>query len=405
LAQERLKCIGRSLSLISDQRSFIHFPQGRRHMQVAILPLLVVAAQAAFRGGSIKDGAELHASSAISPELDAKSDKHFNKDYPLDKRPVADEHYVFNHPYPAVQDSGDYDADFVKDENSDGGKWKAQMEYDTLRSKIRIAKEKLKELKEKMEKEYEDWMKSKDKSAHADEDAHAAGSKAEIARQAAKKAADKVNELEGSSSADGTKIGGSVGDAIKDVKKEMSDLEKCKKNLADAKKRLKQLLKEKDDFEAKKAAAKKAEEDAEKKAEEEEKAAAKADAATAAKAKKAAAEAKAKKAAADKKDKKKQKQIEEEEEEAAFDEAAWQKKLNREKKDYAEALKKYEQELKDVKLTEDQLARAAAELKKFRRPPYVDGNGGVYNVPKSLAFSMRANVALVLAVLVGALVA
>merc|ERR1719453_2509376 len=72
------------------------------------------------------------------------------KDYPFDKRPITDEHYVFDHPYPAVQDSGDFDKDFVKDENSDGGRWQTQMEYDTLRGKIRKAEQKLRELKEKM---------------------------------------------------------------------------------------------------------------------------------------------------------------------------------------------------------------------------------------------------------------
>merc|ERR1719327_133460 len=75
------------------------------------------------------------------------------KDYPFDKRSITDEHYVFDHPYPAVQDTGDFDKDFVKDENSDGGRWDAQMTYDTLRAKINEAKNKLDELKAKMDKE------------------------------------------------------------------------------------------------------------------------------------------------------------------------------------------------------------------------------------------------------------
>merc|ERR1719201_3176303 len=89
---------------------------------------------------------------SLSPHLEPKSDKKFfDKDYPQDKRPVADKYYVFNHPYPAVQDSGDYDKDFIKDENSDGGRWQAQMEYDTLRSQIQKAKDKLDELQKKMD--------------------------------------------------------------------------------------------------------------------------------------------------------------------------------------------------------------------------------------------------------------
>jgi len=370
-------------------------------MHCAILAVLAVSAQAAFLGGAVKQESKLQVQGSISPDVDKSDKKFFGKDYPWDKRPVADEHYVFNHPYPAVQDSGDFDSDFVKDENSDGGKWKAQMDYDTLRHKIRVAKEKLAELKAKMEGTYEDWQKSKETSSVAGRKAAAAGSDSGKAKAAAEAAAKKVNDLEGGSSADGTKIGGEVGDAIKKVQKEMSDLEKCKKALADAKERLKQLLKDKDEFDKKTVAAKEQRDAAQKKADEEDAAEAKADAEAEAKAKKEG------KAVAEKHAKKKAKKVakeKEEEEEAAFDEAAWKKKLDSEKKDHAQALKSYEQELRDVKLTEDQLARAAVELRKFRRPPHVDANGGVYyEDEKSSAFSMQSNAAMLLAVLVAAL--
>lgn len=366
-------------------------------MQWAILAVLAVTTQAAFRGGSAKDVSKVEVRSPLSPDVDKSDKKFFGKDFPWDKRPVADEHYVFGHPYPAVQDSGDFDKDFIKDENSDGGKWKAQMDYDTLRHKIRVAKDKLKELKAKMEKEYEDWMQSKDKSGKAASSASEAGSEAEKAKRAADAAAKKVNDLEGGSSADGTKIGGQVGDAIKKVQKEMSDLEKCKEALRKAKERLKNLLKEKDEFEKKKAAAKTARDAAEKKAAED---AAAADAKDAAAAAKAAKEGKAAENKARKKHDKKVAKAQEEEDEAAFDAAAWQKKLDKEKKDHAQALKNYEQELRDVKLTEDQLARAAVELRKFRRPPHVDANGGVYyDDEKSGAFSFRAGAAVLAAML------
>merc|ERR1719498_2218735 len=97
----------------------------------------------------------------IEPEVEKSDKKFFKKDYTWDKRPVADKYYVFNHPYPAVQDSGDYDKDFVKDENSDGGKWQAHMDYDILRSKIHKEKEKLDKLKKKMEDAYEEWQRAK----------------------------------------------------------------------------------------------------------------------------------------------------------------------------------------------------------------------------------------------------
>merc|ERR1719174_2672469 len=76
----------------------------------------------------------------VSPELQPESSKKFfNKDYPADSRPKA-KGLVFGHPYPAVQDSGDFSEDFVKDENGDRGYWAAQMEYDTLRGKLRKEK-------------------------------------------------------------------------------------------------------------------------------------------------------------------------------------------------------------------------------------------------------------------------
>merc|ERR1712072_923930 len=87
--------------------------------------------------------------------------KFFDKDYPWDKRPKVDVLH-FKHPYPAVQDSGDFDSDYVKDENSDNGSWKAQTEYDRLRHKL--AKEKADvaralEAKKKAEDELHDAVK------------------------------------------------------------------------------------------------------------------------------------------------------------------------------------------------------------------------------------------------------
>merc|ERR1719487_1691696 len=117
-------------------------------MMIAILLLLATEAGATI--------VLRHDAERIVPSLDPKSDKKFmEKDYPFDKRSITDEHYVFDHPYPAVQDSGDFDGDFVKDENSDGGLWDAQMRYDTLRAKIIKEKAKMEKLKKKMEKEYE----------------------------------------------------------------------------------------------------------------------------------------------------------------------------------------------------------------------------------------------------------
>jgi len=88
-----------------------------------------------------------HDQSKISPPLeDVTSDKKFfgppfPADYPEDKRPKVDPTLMNklkgkDQPYPALQSKEDYDADYVKDENSDTGAWQAQFEYDRLRRAI-----------------------------------------------------------------------------------------------------------------------------------------------------------------------------------------------------------------------------------------------------------------------------
>merc|ERR1712083_383127 len=71
---------------------------------------------------------------AVNPSLRPETDKAFNADYPKDHQPVAKR--AFDYPYPIVQDSGDYDKDYVKDENADGGEWKARFNFDKLRTGI-----------------------------------------------------------------------------------------------------------------------------------------------------------------------------------------------------------------------------------------------------------------------------
>jgi len=83
----------------------------------------------------------------ISPPLrDASSDKKFfgppfPADYSEDTRPIPQKSILDklkgpDQPYPALQSKADFDKDYVKDENSDRGAWKAQFEYDYLRKKM-----------------------------------------------------------------------------------------------------------------------------------------------------------------------------------------------------------------------------------------------------------------------------
>lgn len=182
--------------------------------------------------------------SAISPTLRPESDKKFfGKDYPADARPKVDVLH-FKHPYPVVQDSGDFDRDYVKDENSDNGEWKAQTEYDRLRHKLLKEKEDLAkalENKKKAEDELHDAMKrekeheDKVKKEKEDEAKGDAKKKKEHVEH------DKVHEAKtpGGASSDGE-----VKIAAEETKKAMKKLEDCKKELAEARERLKKLMKE-----------------------------------------------------------------------------------------------------------------------------------------------------------------
>jgi len=345
---------------------------------IAVLALILAATGAE---------AAIQRANRISPELEPTSDKaFFGKDYPADKRAVADKYYVFNHPYPAVQDSNDFDFDFVKDENSDGGRWAAQMEYDTLRSKIRAAKKKMDALKAKMDQEYEDWLRSKKEADHHDDTLDKARKAAQAARQAAEKAAKRVNDLEGGSQADGTKTGGSIGRAIVDVQKEMKDLDECKKALAKAKKHFKELLKQRADEDTKAKTAAKKEKGKETKAKQV------ADNAVHKKKEEEEAKPQGKKTGIE------EGKIEQEKQEGKEKDTENTKtEVEVDTKKVSIGRKKYLKELKDVSRTEKQLEEAAKTLKKFRRHPYVDNDGGVYNVPSKSSARLRTPTVLAMA--------
>merc|ERR1719359_460533 len=115
-----------------------------------LLVALTVSSLAHVYGAALKDPARNRAAAALvkvdPPLKDVASDKKFfgppfPADYPDDKRPVVQKSILDklkgpNQPYPALQGKAEFDADYVKDENSDTGAWKAQFEYDTLRRKL-----------------------------------------------------------------------------------------------------------------------------------------------------------------------------------------------------------------------------------------------------------------------------
>jgi len=226
---------------------------GRRNPDEGHLKALqVTAAQAHHRDELIAPAPAPAGSPAGSPGPAVEKDTiFFRKDYPFDKRPKADP-FHFHHPYPAVQDSSEFDADYVKDENSDNGYWKAQTTYDKLRQKAQKEKEDVEkalkrksmdedELKEAMERH------EKEKAAHAEAQKKAAAKK-KAERDAAKAAAAKGEGME----KEEDNIGGAAGEGMeKDLdeasgktKSEMEELEECKKQLKEAQEKLKKLMDE-----------------------------------------------------------------------------------------------------------------------------------------------------------------
>merc|ERR1740133_11138 len=180
----------------------------------------------------------------------------FPVDYPEDKRPVPDQKILSklkgpDQPYPKLQSKSDYDADYVKDENSDTGAWQAQFEYDALRKKIAQEEADEKKAQGKADKEAGD-------TAGAQKDAD----------DAAKKAADAQKELDGaaagqdSAAKDADDFGGpptaekleelkkAVAEAEANFAKEKKDFEECQKQLDDAKAGLEALKKQQADMEA-----------------------------------------------------------------------------------------------------------------------------------------------------------
>jgi hypothetical protein len=188
----------------------------------------------------------------ISPPLkDVQSDKKFfgsNGDYGQDSRPAPDKSIMdklkggSNIPYPALQSKSHFDEDYVKDENSDTGAWKAQFEYDALRKKLA--------------KEQGDIGGAEDRANKEKADEDAAQKKAdEAAKNAAdaQKGVDEENkehqggpdddegQLLPPSEANLEKLKKQVAEAEASFEKEKKDFEQCQKQLDEAKKLVEEL--------------------------------------------------------------------------------------------------------------------------------------------------------------------
>lgn len=164
-------------------------------------------------------------------------------------------HKDFDHPYPIVQDTEDYDKDFVRDENKDNGAWKAQYEYDLLRAQLRKewreldaagralhGADKWNKIKQKLKQDDDDYRGAHDEElgarkrlADAEERlaaAEAAVAKAEADLKAAQKAA-------GDAKLPLTSEVAAAQDAVKAAE---AELKAAQEALAEAQKRLEEVL-------------------------------------------------------------------------------------------------------------------------------------------------------------------
>lgn len=281
------------------------------------------------------------AKQGIVPELDPISDtKFFKKDYPDDYRPGPYNH--FGYPYPTVQDSDRYDKDYVKDENDDGGYWKAQMDYDAIRNKLTKEKEQLAKALAKEQEEEKELEKAK-----------IAEQKAEAEAVAAEKAEDKAESDHAKSEADLEALKSDIDQSADHTDGEITDLEECKKQLAAAKAQLKKELADK-----------------------------------------------AKREAEQKEREAHERGTEQDEIDAMKTEEQLEKELSEEEGEHADAKKAYEKEKADVKAAEDELEAAYRALKKLR---HADPDGGVYEV-HSGAHQITAIISALLVMIVAKLI-
>jgi len=222
---------------------------------VATLFVAVVVLSQGASPAATKTKASLiskHNDPRLSPPLkDVKSDKKFfgppfPADYPEDTRPVVD-HSILNklkspdQPYPMVQSKDEFDRDYVKDENSDKGLWKAQFEYDALRRKLAMEA-----AAKKKAQDAADAAAAAAKAA-ADAAAKAAADAAQAARDAANS---KDTGDEGGASDDAgpapsaeelEKLKKKAAEAEASYEKEKADFAECERQLAEAKQTLEDL--------------------------------------------------------------------------------------------------------------------------------------------------------------------
>lgn len=198
----------------------------------------------------------------LKPKLDPKSDKAFfgppfPADYPDDYQ-LKPTHLSkdFTHPYPSVQESADYDKDYVKDENNDNGEWMAQYEYDQLRMKLRKEQKKVGGIAQKVHAKEADRDRAKQDSDAAQGEYKKAMDEEDALKRKVDAAEKKMKDAEKEKADADTELSEAEKKAaeadipMKDLVKIKTDLvwkkikhlEECKQELVQAKKELEEAI-------------------------------------------------------------------------------------------------------------------------------------------------------------------
>jgi DNA repair exonuclease SbcCD ATPase subunit len=208
-----------------------------------------------------KEAALMAYSPKISPPLhdgvmgggqEHQSDKKFfgppfPADYPDDKRPVPQKSIMDklkgpDQPYPSLQSKADFDRDYVKDENSDTGSWKAQFEYDTLRNRMAKEQADARNAGDRASKEGKDVDSSQKAVDDANKNVHdaEAGVDEAINGEKKEKTAEDFEDVPPShEKLDQLKK--AVADAEAKYEQEKKEFEECEKQLEAAKKNIEEL--------------------------------------------------------------------------------------------------------------------------------------------------------------------
>jgi len=218
------------------------------------MTVLFLAMLALSQGVPIKPVEKKASLASISPPIHTGSDKKFfgppfPANYPEDTRPIhgKDEKRVMDQlrgpdqPYPALQSKDDYDKDYVKDENSDKGSWKAQFDYDYLRKKMAQEKDENGKATDSARKAQRELDEAKRKADAAGKDADDAKKGVDDASHGEDET-DKDENLSGPPSAEKLEqLKKAVADAEASYEKEKKDFAECEKQLEDAKTNLAEL--------------------------------------------------------------------------------------------------------------------------------------------------------------------